>query len=379
MTNTEAILPYQERQTRLQQLLIENKLNALVLNPSPTLTYLTGLHFHLMERPIVGLFTPGQPVGIILPQLETAKLTHVQYPYRAFAYQEDPETWQASFNQAFERLGINGKTIGVEATGLRFLELEFIKKAADHSIIKNASHLIANLRSIKCENEINAMRKAAEIAQNALLATLPVIQPGKTEKEIAAELSAQLLKAGTDSQMPFAPIVSGGPNSANPHAVPSDRPLQTGDLLVIDWGARYQGYCSDITRTFAIGSIEDEFRKISEIVLQANRAARKVVKPGVSASTIDLAARNVIRNAGYGEYFIHRTGHGLGLEGHEAPYIRDDNHLPLETGITFTIEPGIYLPERGGVRIEDDILITPQGYESFSDLPREVRTLPLKQ
>ena len=377
MTNNQNPSQLIKRQKHLNQLLTNNHLDALVLNPSPTLVYLTGLHFHLMERPIIGIFAKNQPIVLVIPELESAKLAAIDYPFRAYKYPEDPTKWQPVFNEAFKSLSLNGKMIGVEATGLRFLEYQFIKQAVEQAKIVNASNIVADLRSVKSEDEIASMRLAAEVAQNALLATLPSIKIGMTEKAIAAELTSQLLKAGSNSQMPFSPIVSAGPNSANPHAVPTDRPIQEGDLLVIDWGANVNGYCSDITRTFAIGNIEDEFHKIGEIVHQANQAAMQIVKPGVLASQIDLAARKVIQSAGYGEYFIHRTGHGLGLEGHEAPFIREDNHIPLETGVTFTIEPGIYLPNRGGVRIEDDVVITQDGYESLSSLPREVRHLPL--
>jgi len=222
----------------------------------------------------------------------------------------------------------------------------------------------------KDETEIAAMQRAVEIAQNALRDTIPAIKPGVTEREIAAELTTHLLRRGSSPAFPFQPIVSGGPNSANPHAVPTDRPLQRGDLLVIDYGATVEGYFSDITRTFAIGAVEPELRHIAEIVEQANAAGRAAAGPGVPARTVDEAARSVIEDAGYGEYFTHRTGHGLGLEVHEPPFIRGDNEQILQPGMTFTVEPGIYLPGRGGVRIEDDILITEDGSRSLTDLPR---------
>jgi Xaa-Pro dipeptidase len=145
--------------------------------------------------------------------------------------------------------------------------------------------------------------------------------------------------------------------------------------LIIDWGANIGGYFSDLTRTFAIGALEAEMKPIAQIVLEANEAARRIAGPGVAAEDIDHAARQVIEQAGYGEFFIHRTGHGLGMEVHEEPYIRDGNPMPLSPGMTFTIEPGIYLPGRGGVRIEDDVVITEHGLRSLSDMPRELRLI----
>jgi Xaa-Pro dipeptidase len=202
-----------------------------------------------------------------------------------------------------------------------------------------------------------------------------VVRPGISERAIASELTLQLLRHGSDSEFPFAPIVSGGPNSANPHASPSERPLQTGDLLVIDWGAIYNGYISDLTRTFAIGQVDEEYRRIHEIVQQANGAGRQAGGPGVPCEVVDQAARRVIEQAGYGVYFTHRTGHGIGMEGHEHPYIRAGNTDALRPGMTYTVEPGIYLPGRNGVRIEDNMLVTEAGVETLSDLPRELITL----
>jgi Xaa-Pro dipeptidase len=192
---------------------------------------------------------------------------------------------------------------------------------------------------------------------------------------LASELVVHLLQGGSQSEMPFAPIVSGGPNSANPHASPSDRKIRPGDLLVVDWGAAVDGYISDLTRTFAVGEVDAEFRKIHKIVLEANAAGRAAGKPGVPCADVDIAARTVIEKAGYGKYFTHRTGHGIGMEGHEEPYMRGDNVQLLEAGMAYTVEPGIYLPERNGVRIEDNIVITVDGAECLSDMPRELRVV----
>jgi len=236
------------------------------------------------------------------------------------------------------------------------------------------SRLQAVLRSE--ETDVFAAPLRQGFAQKALIETLPIIHPGVTEIQIANALSLQLIRAGSDTPLPFSPIVAGGPNSANPHAFPTTRSLQDGDLLVIDWGASNKGYLSDITRTFVIGRAHGELSDIAEIVHEANRAARATVRPGVPAGGIDRSARDVIVKAGYGDYFIHRTGHGLGLEAHEAPYIRQDNNQKLTTGMTFTIEPGIYVPDVGGVRIEDDVLVTQEGIDCLTDLRRDLIELP---
>jgi Xaa-Pro dipeptidase len=149
--------------------------------------------------------------------------------------------------------------------------------------------------------------------------------------------------------------------------------------VLIDWGASKDGYFSDITRTFAMGDVEPEFEKLAEFVRRANKAARKAAQPGIPAQQIDQAARETIEAAGYGDFFIHRTGHGLGREAHEEPYISEDDQTRLQPGMTFTIEPGIYLPNRGGVRIEDDVVITENGLETLTHLPRELTQLHLEE
>ena len=229
----------------------------------------------------------------------------------------------------------------------------------------------------KDASEASAIRTAVHIAQDALEASLPAVRLGMTEREFAAELTLQLLRHGSDPAMPFSPIVSSGPNSANPHASPSDRPFKPGDLLVVDWGAAHLGYISDLTRTFAIGEVESEFKHIAQLTSQANAAGREACRPGVTAESVDQSARGVIEAGGYGKFFFHRTGHGIGMEGHEEPYIRAGNRLVLEPGMSFTVEPGIYLPGRGGVRVEDNVIITVDGAECFSNLPRQLRILPL--
>lgn len=362
------------RTSRLFTLMQQHGLDALALNPGPSLTYLTGLKFGLMERPVVLLLSTEAVPTLILPELEALKLDQASIPLKGVTFGDNPATWADVFRRTCQEMHLDGKKVGVEPTRLRFLELRFLQNATNAEFV-SADEVINGLRMQKEPAEILAMRKAVEIAQEALTSTLPFVKPGRTEKEIASELTLQLLKAGSDSDLVFTPIVSAGPNSANPHASPSERKLQTGDLLVIDWGASYNGYVSDLTRTFAIGEVIPEFQKIAAIVEQANAAGRNAAGPEMPAGEVDKATRKVIADAGYGKYFTHRTGHGIGLEGHEPPYMFAENNTILAEGMAFTVEPGIYLPNRGGVRIEDNVVITASGAETLSDLPRELRTL----
>jgi Xaa-Pro dipeptidase len=352
-----------------------SNLDAVILNPGPTLTYLTGVDFHLMERPVVLFVAPGHDPALVLPELEMLKVDMFPYKVQAFAYGETPSEWDAAFRKAAQALGLDGKRIGVEPRQLRLLDFGHVKAGAPEAEYPDASAVLTGLRLKKDKAEVDRMRRAVRIAQDALEATIPLIKIGMTERELSSELVIQLLRKGSDPELPFSPIVSGGPNGANPHASPTDRKLQAGDLLVVDWGAGYEHYISDLTRTFAVGEVDDECRKIHKIVQEANAAGRAAGRPGVPCANVDIATREVIEKSGYGKYFTHRTGHGIGMEGHEDPYMRGDNMQLLEPGMAYTVEPGIYLPNRNGVRIEDNMVITENGADCLSDMPREIRVV----
>lgn len=364
------------RLDRLMTLMDELQLDAVAVNPGPTMTYLTGLRFHLMERPTVLFISKKTEPIMVLPELEAGKLDAARFHITPITYADDPSLWQTAFNTAVKKTAMQNTRVGIEANRLRFLELSYLKSAAPDAVISGADSLFANLRIFKDDEEIKYMQKAVSIAQEALEATLPMIKVGRTERDIAAELVINMLKRGNDPELPFAPIVASGPNSANPHATPGERRISQGDMLVIDWGASYRGYFSDLTRTFAIGPIDKELEKVYQTVKAANEAGRAASRPGSVAGKVDQAARSVIEKEGYGQFFTHRTGHGLGMEEHETPYIFGTNEQILEKGMVFTVEPGIYLPGRGGVRIEDDVTITANGAVSLSDFPREFTVLP---
>ncbi len=363
------------RQQKLASLMDENGINLVVLNPGPSLVYLTGLHFHLMERPVIAFFAINQPLLVILPELEAGKLLDAGFPIDLVKYGEDPDAWPLIIHEGLKDRLTPGSTLAIEPTRFRFLEMDLLERAQIKPVFKNAEKTLAQLRISKDATEIAFMQKAVDIAQKALKETLRLVNIGISELDIASELTLQLLRAGSDPEMPFAPIVASGPNTANPHAVPSPRQLSPGDLLLIDWGAAYHGYLSDLTRTFYIETLNQDLKKIAETVKQANLLAQAAIHPGAVAGDIDSSARSVINRAGYGPLFFHRTGHGLGMEAHEEPYIRTGSQLILEPGMTFTIEPGIYLTGKGGIRIEDNLVVTNTSSKSLSTLPREI--LPL--
>ncbi|MFQ5401506.1 MAG: M24 family metallopeptidase, partial [Anaerolineae bacterium] len=312
--------------------------------------------------------------AIIIPSLEAMKARDADIPKARIFDWTDETGYTGAFQQACAQLELADFLLGVEALHMRVLELELLQRYAPGVSIAHAEPVMGTLRMRKDEEELNTMRRAIEVAEKAMRRMMPRIKIGMTEKQIAAMLTQFLMEGGADT-VPFGPIVSAGPNSASPHAVPTDRPLQTGDLLVIDWGAYVDGYPSDITRTFAVGELDAELVRVYHAVKQANERGRQAARPGATGRDVDRAARGVITNAGYGNYFIHRTGHGLGLEVHEPPFMMEDNTDPLETGMVFTVEPGIYLPGRGGVRIEDDVVVTADGHTCLTSFPRDLITV----
>jgi Xaa-Pro dipeptidase len=270
-------------------------------------------------------------------------------------------------------LTLDGKCCAVEYLHMRALELRALEHAAPKAAFLSLEETLPGLRAVKDGREVAAMRRAIAITEEALenLIAQPLI--GLTEREIAARLEQEMMRAGADA-VAFV-IVVAGPNSADPHKEPSDRPVQAGEFLTIDCGLARDGYLSDITRTFALGNIDAELAHIYETVLRANAAGKATVRPGIAAQQVDRAARKVIDEAGYGEYFCHRTGHGLGIEVHEPPYIVEGNTRRLEPGMVFTVEPGIYAPGVGGVRIEDNVVVTEDGVDCLTSFARELTVI----
>lgn len=362
-----------ERLRRLQEEAARDGLDCMALVPGPNLFYLTGLSFHLSERPVVGLFPVDAPPAVVLPALEAPKLEHAAFPLEVFTY-TDEEGPALAFHQACAALELAEARIGAEALRMRLLEMRFLERYAPDCQLVPADEVVARLRVCKDAAELELMRRAVAVVEAALEATLDQVAVGMTEREVAGLLMVEILQAGGEG-VPFEPIVVAGPNAASPHAAPSDRPLRPYETIVIDCGAAVGGYVSDLTRTVVLEGLPPEFQPVYEVVRQANEVARVKAAPGIAAQEVDRAARDVIDAAGYGEFFIHRTGHGLGLEVHEPPYIVAGNREELRPGMTFTVEPGVYLPGRGGVRIEDDVVVMAEGAETLTAFPRELLVL----
>jgi Xaa-Pro dipeptidase len=355
---------------QLLKLAQDQGLDALALIPGPNLFHLTGLSFHLSERPVIALILADRAPALVLPALEAEKAA----AFDTFAY-TDEEGYALAFHEACASLELAEARIGVEAQHMRLFEARILERYAPDSELISAEELFAQLRMTKDAAALEAMRRAVKIAQEAFSAWLAELRVGMTEQQAAARLTAALLYGGAEG-LAFSPIVAGGPNGALPHATPGERPFEPGDWVVVDWGAKVAGYASDITRMVVFGEPEGTLRKVHEVVLQANRAGCAVVKPGISAAEVDAVTRDVIKAADYGPEFVHRTGHGLGLETHELPNIMQGDETELAPGMTFTVEPGVYINGLGGVRIEDDVAVTAAGAEILTDLPREPFVIP---
>ena len=243
-----------------------------------------------------------------------------------------------------------------------------------HCTLTPASSLMTELRGSKDEEELSCMTAAQRIAEGALEQILKEIRPGMTEKEIAARLNYLMVSAGAEKTA-FDTIVASGPNGSMPHAVPGMRKVREGDFITMDFGCVYKGYCSDMTRTVALGRPSDEMRNVYDIVLQAQLAGIAAAKAGVTGAAIDGAARKVIQDAGYGVYFGHSFGHSLGIDIHEAPNAAPGNDKPMPDGAVVSAEPGIYLPGKFGVRIEDVMILRPDGAQVITKAPKALLVL----
>ncbi len=363
----------QARFDKLYAIMRKAGLDALALIPGPNHRYLTGAEHYVLERPIVTFYQPERKPIAVIPQLEIPLFRGHAYAQEIIAY-SDAEGYAGAFKTALEAIGGPGKTIGVEGLRMRFFEGEIIRQSAPASRIVDATEPLAGLRLIKDAAEIACLRRAIQISEGALRALLDELEVGMTEIEAAAILERQIAALGGEG-LSFGTILHAGVNSALPHSGPLDYRIQHGDPLIVDFGATYKGYCADITRTVFIGEASQRQRDFYAIVQAANEAGRAAARPGATCESVDLAARQVFIDAGQEPLIRHRTGHGLGMEAHEAPYIVIGNQRVLAPGMVFTVEPGIYRLDEIGVRIEDNMLITEDGAESLTTFPRELMVI----
>lgn len=359
---------YKARQARLLGI---TGVDAIAIVPGANMEYFTGLHVHLSERPTMAIFSDNK-LTFIMPELEVAKITARPDLEAQVIPWSDAEGYVDAFAEAVGVLKLQNAPLGVDGQTMRVFEYMAFEKAGAGNI-RDVGQDLLNIRAIKMADEVDSIREAIRLSEQALHRLLDWVKPGMTERSIAAELKRLMQEAGSEGEA-FNTTVLCGENTYLPHGIPGDGTLGENDLMLIDFGARLHDYPADITRTFGFGEVDTKLKEIYDVVLAANRAAVELVKPGVPCGEIDKAARDVITEAGYGEYFQHRTGHGLGLEVHELPQIASGVDAPLEQGMVFTIEPGVYVPGLGGVRIEDVIHVTENGAEVLTQFPRSLST-----
>ena len=360
---------YRRRLERAAAAAAERELDALVITPSADLLYLTGYAPMPLPRLTCLIVRPQAAPVVVVPRLErplaeAAGLEGIA-EVRAWEETEDPH-------------GIVAGVIGGEGAigcsermwAMHLLELQ---RALGRRRFVSAAAALAPLRTIKDTREVGLLKRAARYADEAFARLLQTRLETTTERDIATRLGELLLETGNE-EIAFT-IVGSGPNGASPHHEPASREVLAGDGVVLDFGGRTGGYCSDISRTVAIATASSELRHVHEIVREAQEEAFRAVRPGVPAEEVDRAARDVIERSGYGDLFVHRTGHGIGLEEHEPPYIVSGNREPLQPGMCFSIEPGIYVPGEFGVRIEDIVTVTDQGARRLNHASRELEVV----
>lgn len=351
---------------RIERLIHQMKLtglNQLIVADPVALKYLTGDSFQPDERLLVLLIKADGSTSYILNEL---------IPKADWAF---PVNWYNDHTKPIELLShlLDEGTVGIDKNWPAHFVIDLIQTKPELRLA-HGSVLIDQLRQRKDEAEQAAMRQASALNDLAMERLIGEIYPGMSEREVVDRLADIYHELGTDG-FSFDPIVGFGVNSANPHHQPGDTILGESGPLVIDIGCRKGDFCSDMTRTIYLGQPDETFREVYQVVRAANLNAIALIRPGVTFAEIDAAARQTIEQAGYGAYFTHRTGHGIGREVHEAGDVSAANHSPVEPGMIFSIEPGIYLPGRFGVRIEDLVLVTQDGVEVLNYVSKDLRSL----
>jgi len=361
---------------RLQQLsswLKQNDISLSFITSTPNIFYLSKFYSNPHERLLALVIFPNEEPILVCPKMEVLQAKQAGWEYEIIGYSDVDNPWELIV-ESVRKLGISVEQIAIEKEHINVERYEQIQKYFPNASFLSAEEKLRTLRMIKDEHEITILRQAAELADFGVEVGVKALSEGKTELEIIAEIEYELKKKGV-REMSFGTMVLTGEKTAAPHGVPGLAAVKSGNFVLFDLGVVLDGYCSDITRTIVFGKASTQQKEIYETVLQAQTAAIDVCKPGETIASIDKAAREIIEQAGYGEYFTHRVGHGLGIDVHEYPSMNSTNVMQLQEGMVFTIEPGIYVPAIGGVRIEDDVLVTIDGAELLTKFPKNLQCI----
>jgi len=350
----------------LELLIAEKGLQGILLFSPENLFYLTGYR--------------GEEGGLLLEEGRGTLLVDGRYFTQAKEEAEGVEvgllkSWARGIAEELRSRSL--KRVGVEAHSLTLRQYQRLSEEAQGVEFVPIGEELEGLRARKGPDEVEAIKEAIAISERALKEVLSLLKPGVREMEVALELEFRMRRAGSEG-VPFPPIVASGPRAALPHATPTEKRIGAGEPVIVDFGARHNRYCSDETRTFLVGGDGGEFEKIYQIVKEAQERAIERIRVGVPLSEVDRAARERIEAAGFGPHFSHGTGHGVGIAVHEWPTVSSESSQVAEEGMVITIEPAIYLPEWGGVRIEDMVLITPSGAEVLTTAPKDLTDIILR-
>lgn len=346
------------------------KIDSMLITSPKHVYYLTGFATDPHERFLGLLLSRGEDPALLVPALDYEAAAAATGMARIHTHSDTENAYDV-----LRKLMPNFiRTLGVEKDHLSVVRFEALSAVIGAETYVDIGSPLRDMRAVKSPEEISRMRHAARIVEDVLREGVARAKPGVTEIELVAELEYQMKKLGAQGPS-FDTMVLAGAKSALPHGKPDATPIREGDLLLFDLGVFADGYASDITRTFAVGDVSDEAKRIYAAVLEANRRAIEAIRPGVMLGSLDRAARAAIEAAGYGPYFTHRLGHGLGMDIHEYPSVHGLNEDPVRAGMAFTVEPGVYVPGTGGVRIEDDVVATEDGVDVLTSFPKELTVI----
>lgn len=355
-----------KRLAALREKMRETGADLVALGPGSHMQWLLGFHPHADERPCLLLVSPTTE-AFLMPVLNAeGSREETDIAFHTWSDEEGPQDALAA---ALKAIGAESAKSAVLDETMRADFALLLLGALPQAKHDFTGETVGALRMRKSKGEFARLKASAAVADRAMREAFAALKPGMSEKELAAIIRERFAAEGAT---PLFTIVGGGPNGAFPHHQTGERSFAEGDAVVIDIGARKDGLPSDITRMAAVGEPPEGYGQVHTIVERAVEAALAAARPGVKAREVDAAAREVITRAGYGEYFVHRTGHGLGIDGHEPPYITATSETVLEEGMVFSIEPGIYIPGRFGIRLEEIVILRADGPEIFSSLPRDL-------
>ncbi|WHX99603.1 Xaa-Pro peptidase family protein [Neobacillus sp. DY30] len=362
-----------QRLHNLQAWMKENGIEVSFITSSENVFYLSGFFTNPHERLLgLAMFQEEEPF-LICPGMEVNDVKKSGWNHEIIGYSDIDNPWELVLTSINKRIGAV-RNAAIEKEHMNVERYEELKSLFPSASFVSAEEKMRKLRMIKDAKELKVMEEACALADYAIEVGCSEIKEGRTELDVLNAVEYALKKKGV-TEMSFSTMVLTGANAASPHGNPGNTKIQKGDLVLFDLGVVVERYCSDITRTVAYGDINDKQKEIYDTVLKAQLAAIEVSKPGATAAEVDLTARRIISDAGYGEYFPHRLGHGLGISVHEYPSMTETNQLVIEEGMVYTIEPGIYVPGVAGVRIEDDVFITADGAKVLTNFPKELQIL----